>query len=110
MLKPTALDELGVESTTTALTDPSFYFYKSWCPMTETKKTESLHNMKDVTGVVYLNTDSDFRSVSIIQKTRKSHTSGRMALGPNRDPTKPSVSFPRHKEKKQKRKKLWIQL
>jgi len=56
MLKPAALDELGVESTTTAPTDPSFYFYEAWCPMTATQNTESLHNMNDVTGIVYPNT------------------------------------------------------
>ena len=68
MLQPAALNELGVESTTTAPTDPSFYIYKAWCPMTETQKTESLQDMNDVTGIIYLNTDLDFRSVSIIGK------------------------------------------
>ena len=68
ILQPAALDKLVVESTTTAPADPSFYIYKAWCPMTETQKTESLQDMNDVTGIVYLNTDSEFRSVSIISK------------------------------------------
>jgi len=38
MLQPAALDELVVESTTTAPADPSFYIYKAWCPMTEMQK------------------------------------------------------------------------
>ena len=68
MLQPTALDELEVETTTTAPADPSFYIYEAWCPMTEMQKTETLLNMYDLTSVIYLNTDSEFRSVSIISK------------------------------------------
>ena len=60
MMQPLALDELEVESTTTAPTDPSFYSYEAWCPMTETQKTKSLQDMNDVTGIVYLNVDSEF--------------------------------------------------
>ena len=36
--------------------------------MTEMQKTETLQDVNDVTGIVYLNTDSEFRSVSIISK------------------------------------------
>ena len=68
MLQPAAPDELEVESTTTAPTDPSFYIYEAWCPMTEMQKTETLQDMNDVTGIVYLNTTLEFRSVSIISK------------------------------------------
>ena len=68
MLQPIALDELEVKATTTAPTDPSFYIYEAWSPMMETQKTESLQDMNDVTGIVYLNADSEFRSVSIIGK------------------------------------------
>ena len=63
---PQALDKLEVESTATAAADPSYFMFEEWCTMTVLQKMETILNKQDLTCVMYLNTNFEFQSVSII--------------------------------------------
>ena len=57
---------LKAESTATAPAEPSFFIFVEWCLMTELQKPETLLNQQDLTGTMYLNTNFEFQSISII--------------------------------------------
>ena len=63
---PSALDNLKVDVTATATADPNYFLFKKWCQKTVEQKKSTLLNKQDLTGVMYLHTDFEFRSVSII--------------------------------------------
>ena len=69
ILQPAALDLLEVAATATGPADSGYYISREWCAMLGDERSAALLNPKDLTGIMYLNTDLDFQAISIISST-----------------------------------------